>query len=111
MRSCPVVLVVAFLLSLLAPVGAADAQQPANLPRVGFFRPAPPSPEAARILEAFKGGLREQGYVEGQNVAVDVRHPTSTTDGLAGIATDLVRQKPAAIFAAASSREASAPSP
>ena len=103
MRSRPVVLVVAFLLSLLAPVGAADAQQPVNLPRVGFFRPAPPSPEAARILEAFKGGLREQGYVEGQNVAVDVRHPTSTTDGLAGIATDLVRQKPTAIFAAASS--------
>lgn len=103
MRSRLVVLVVAVLLSLLGPLVAARAQQPTSVPRVGFFRPAPPSPEAARILEAFKGGLREQGYVEGQNVAVDVRHPTSIADGLAGIAADLVRQKPAVIFAAASS--------
>ena len=103
MRSRPVVVVVAVLLCLLAPLVVADAQQPANVPRIGFFRPAPPSPEAARILEAFKGGLREQGYVEGQNVAVDIRYPTSTTDPLAGIAADLIRQKPAAIFAAASS--------
>jgi len=102
MRSRPVVLLVAVLLWLLAPLGAAEAQPP-NVPRVGFFRPAPPSPEAARILEAFKGGLREQGYVDGQNVAVDVRYPSSTTDSLAGIAADLIRQKPAAIFAAASS--------
>ena len=102
MRSRPVVLLVAVLLWLLAPLGAAEAQPP-NVPRVAFFRPAPPSPEAARILEAFKGGLREQGYVDGQNVAVDVRYPSSTTDPLAGIAADLIRQKPAAIFAAASS--------
>ncbi len=103
MRSRPVVLVVAVLLSLLGPLVAARAQLPTSVPRVGFFRPAPPSPEAARILEAFKEGLREQGYVEGQNVAVDVRHPTSIADGLAGIAADLVRQKPAVIFAVASS--------
>jgi putative tryptophan/tyrosine transport system substrate-binding protein len=96
-------LLVAVLLGLVTLLGAADAQQPVNIPRVGFFRPAPPSPELARILESFKQGLREQGYVDGQNVAVDVRHPTTTTDQLSGIAAELVRLKPDAIFAAASS--------
>jgi putative ABC transport system substrate-binding protein len=71
--------------------------------RVGFFRPAPPSPELDRILEAFKRGLREQGYVEGQNVTIEVRFPTTTGDRLASIAADLVHLKPDAIFAAASS--------
>ena len=102
MRSSPVVLLGAFLLWLLAPLVAA-AQQPANVLRVGFFRPAPPSPEVARILEAFNRGLREQGYVDGQNVVVEVRFPTTTADRLAPIAADLVRLKPDAIFAAASS--------
>ena len=71
--------------------------------RVGFFRPAPPSPELDRILEAFKRGLREHGYVEGQNVTIEVRFPTTTGDRLASIAADLVHLKPDAIFAAASS--------
>ena len=102
MRSRSVVFLVAVLLGLLPPLGAA-AQHPANIPRVGFFRPAPPSPEVALILEAFKRGLREQGYVDGQNVAVEVRFPTTTADRLAPIAADLVRLKPDAIFAAASS--------
>jgi len=103
MRSRIAGLPLAVLLGLLAPLGAADAQQPVNIPRVGFFRPAPPSPELARILESFKQGLREQGYVEGQNVAVEVRYPITTTDQLPGIAAELVRLKPDAIFAAASS--------
>ena len=103
MRSRPSVLLVASLLGLVAPLPAADAQPSASMPRVGFFRPAPPSPEVARILEAFKQGLREQGYVEGQNVVVEVRFPTTTADRLSDIATELVRLKPNAIFAAASS--------
>lgn len=103
MRMRPVVLLGAVLVSLLAPVVAARAQPHAQIARVGFFRPAPPSPEATRILEAFKGGLREQGYIEGQNLAVEVRFPTTTTDRLADIAADLVQKKPDAIFAAASS--------
>ena len=103
MRMRPVVLLGAVLVCLLAPVVAVRAQPHAQIARVGFFRPAPPSPEATRILEAFKGGLREQGYIEGQNLAVEVRFPTTTTDRLADIAADLVRKKPDAIFAAASS--------
>lgn len=88
--------------SLLAAPLVAEAQK-AAMARVGFFRPAPPSPELDRILEAFKRGLREQGYVEGQNVAIEVRFPTTTADRLAPIAADLVGLKLDAIFAAASS--------
>ena len=87
---------------LLATPLAAEAQKTA-MARVGFFRPAPPSPELDRILEAFKRGLREHGYVEGQNVTIEVRFPTTTGDRLASIAADLVHLKPDAIFAAASS--------
>jgi len=103
MRFRPSALLLASLLGLAAMLPAAHAQHPTNIPRVGFFRPAPPSPEAARILEAFKQGLREQGYVDGQTVAVEVRYPATTADRLSDIALELVRLKPSAIFAAASS--------
>jgi putative tryptophan/tyrosine transport system substrate-binding protein len=96
-------LLVAVLLGLLAPPVAADAQQPAVIARVGILRPAPPSPEVAMILEAFKQGLREHGYIEGQNVAVEFRFPTNNTDRLSAIAVDLLRVKPDVLFAAASS--------
>ena len=103
MRSRPAVLLIAFLLGLPAPLGVIEAQQATNIPRVGFFRPAPPSPEAARILAAFKQGLREQGYADGENVVVEVRFPKATTDSLPDIAAELARLKPSVIFAAASS--------
>jgi len=91
------------LLGLLALLGAAAAQQPpANTPRVVFFRPAPPSPEFERIVGSFKQGLRDQGYVEGQNVTVDVRYPAATTDQLSEIAAGVVHLKPDVIFAVAS---------
>ena len=96
-------LAVIFSVSLtLAPL-ASEAQQPAAIARVGILRPAPPSPEVAMILEAFKQGLREHGYIEGQNVAVEFRFPTSNTDRLSDIAVNLVRLKPDVMFAAASS--------
>jgi putative ABC transport system substrate-binding protein len=103
MSSRTVGLLVALLLGPLAPLVAADAQQPATVPRVGILRPAPPSPEVTQIIHAFKQGLREHGYVEGQNVAVEFRFPTSPADRLSDIAADLVRLKPDVIFAAASS--------
>jgi len=96
-------LLVALLLGLVAALGAADAQQPPTIARVGILRPAPPSPEVAIILEAFKQGLREHGYIEGQSVAIDFRFPKDNIDRLSDIALDLVRVKPDVVFAAASS--------
>lgn len=104
MRPAVTVLLAAALLVLATLPGAADAQQAsATISRVVFFRPAPPSPELDRILESFKLGLRDQGYQEGQNVAVDVRYPASTDDRLSDIAAGIVGLKPDVIFAVASS--------
>src|SRR5262249_32831248 len=78
-------------------------QQPPAVARVGILRPAPPSPEVGMILEAFKRGLREHGYIEGQSVAVDFRFPRNNTDRLSDIALDLVPLRPDGLFAAAPS--------
>jgi putative ABC transport system substrate-binding protein len=50
---------------------AARAQQP-KVSRIGLLAPAPPTPT---MLSAFRDGLRERGYVEGQNLFIDVRWP------------------------------------
>lgn len=57
---------------LLAPLPA-DAQQPAKVSRVGFLNPASASAVPARV-EIFREGLRELGYVEGENIAIEYRY-------------------------------------
>ncbi len=56
---------------LLAPL-AADAQAPAKVPRIGFLSFFSPT-DLAHLLEAFRRGLRELGYVDGQNIAIEYR--------------------------------------
>ena len=51
------------------------------------------------VIDAFKQGLGEQGYVEGQNLVLDHRHAGATLDGLPALAADLVRAKPDVIVA------------
>jgi len=95
-----------FLLTSLAGIIATPATgqgQPTKVARVGLLRPAPPSPEVPQILAAFKDGLREHGYGDGRNLAVDFRFPTRDGERLADIAANLVRTHPEAILAAASS--------
>src|SRR5271165_1973001 len=53
---------------------AARAQQP-KVWRVGVLAPVPPLPA---MLSAFRDGMRERGYVEGQNLSIDVRCPQGT---------------------------------
>ena len=69
-RSATVVIL--FLLS--ASLGTAAAQPPEKGPRVGYLNPGSSSdPLRQRRLEAFRQGLRELGYVEGQNIAIESR--------------------------------------
>ena len=49
------------------------AQQPKKVPRVGYLAAVSASADRPR-LEAFRQGLRDLGYVEGQNIIIDYRH-------------------------------------
>ena len=72
---------------LLAPVPI-DAQTAAKIPRIGMLRlGSPPDP----LVEAFRQGLRDLGYVEGQKISIEDRWAEGREDRLPALATELVR--------------------
>jgi putative tryptophan/tyrosine transport system substrate-binding protein len=74
---------------------AARAQQ-SNLPVVGFLHSGSPEGRALRIA-AFRQGLAESGYVEGQNVTIEYRWAEERYERLAALAADLVQRQVAVI--------------
>jgi putative ABC transport system substrate-binding protein len=79
---------------------AARAQQPA-MPVIGFLNPTSPGTNADR-LRGFHQGLKESGYVEGENVAIENRWAESQVDRLPELAADLARRRVAVIVTFAS---------
>jgi ABC-type uncharacterized transport system substrate-binding protein len=86
------------LLLLSASVGTAAAQLPAKVPRVGYLSPGfSGDPVRVGRLQAFRQGLRELGYVEGQNIAIESRWTEGVYERYPDLAADLVRLKVDAI--------------
>jgi putative tryptophan/tyrosine transport system substrate-binding protein len=85
---------------------AARAQQSA-MPVVGFLHVG--SAEAfPQIVTAFRGGLKETGFIKGQSVSIDFRWADGKYDRLPTLAAELVRRQVAVIFAAGGSAPAQA---
>jgi putative ABC transport system substrate-binding protein len=82
------------LAGVLAAPLAAEAQPAGKVPRTGYLSPGfATDPMRERFLEAFRQGLRELGYVEGQNIAIESRWAEGKDDRLPALAADLVRSK------------------
>ena len=80
---------IATAVGLLAAPLAAEAQRVSKLPRVGVLSPFTSASDS--FLEAFRQGLRDLGYVEGQNVLLEYRSAEGTADRLPGLAAQLTR--------------------
>ncbi|HEY7321400.1 MAG TPA: ABC transporter substrate-binding protein [Candidatus Binatia bacterium] len=81
---------------------SASAQQPKKIPRIGVLSAFSPSSELSR-LEAFRQGLRELGYIEGQNIVIEYRYGEGNRDRARELAAELERLKVDLIVAAGGS--------
>jgi putative ABC transport system substrate-binding protein len=82
----------AFCSMLLALPFPARAQQPKKVPRIGYLSSGNAASESARA-EAIRLALRERGYIEGQNIAIEYRYAEGKIDRLPELVAELVRLK------------------
>ena len=92
-------LLMTLILSLLATPLVTDAQQAAKVHRIGQLV-AGSSSSYSHLLEAFRQGLRDLGYVEGQDLVIEERYAEGSQERLPDLAAELVRLQVDVIVAA-----------
>jgi ABC-type uncharacterized transport system substrate-binding protein len=98
--SAPSILVAMMLLA----VGVtAQAQQPKKVSRLGYLSPVDAATDSPRA-EGIRLALRELGYIEGQNIAIEYRYAEGRPDRESGLAAELVRLKVDIIVVASGDR-------
>jgi putative tryptophan/tyrosine transport system substrate-binding protein len=80
------------LLIFILGTHVAEAQQPKKITKIGALFPSNPS-AAAHLLEAFRQGMRELGYVEGKTVVLELRYGESRAERISELARELVGLK------------------
>jgi ABC-type uncharacterized transport system substrate-binding protein len=82
----------AIFVTLSACGAVAEAQQPKKVPRIGYLSATDPADESTHS-EAIRLALRELGYIEGQNIAIEYRYGEGKVDRQSALAAELVRLK------------------
>jgi putative ABC transport system substrate-binding protein len=80
------------LVVLLAVAVIAEAQQPKEVPRIGYLSSSDPASESTRA-ETIRLALRELGYIEGQNITIEYRYTEGKRDRAPELVSELVRLK------------------
>jgi putative tryptophan/tyrosine transport system substrate-binding protein len=93
------IFIVALVLGLLAPSLAADAQQVGRTVNIGYLGNSSPSLES-NLVEAFREGLRQLGYVEGRNLIIKFAWAEGQQERHPALARELVRLTPDVILTA-----------
>jgi putative ABC transport system substrate-binding protein len=85
----PSILVAVVLLALGV---IAEAQQSKKVPRIGYLSPSDPASDSTRA-EPIRAALRDLGYIEGQNIAIEYRYSEGKRDRAPELVSELVRLK------------------
>jgi putative tryptophan/tyrosine transport system substrate-binding protein len=88
-------LLLCLLITVLLITGLSEAQQPGKVPRIGMFSP---DAEAGVCPDGFRQGMRQLGYVDGQNVSIEFRSGESKPERFREIAAAVVRSGPDVIW-------------
>jgi putative ABC transport system substrate-binding protein len=86
------IIVVAFTISVPIAPSASQAQHGGHVPRVGYLGTSSASLES-ELVKAFREGLRDRGYVEGQNIVIEYRWAEGDYQRLPDLVADLVKLK------------------
>jgi putative ABC transport system substrate-binding protein len=85
-------LLLVFVSLFLASAPSSAAQQPTKVPRIGYLSNTDAATDSPRA-EGIRLALRELGYIEGQNIAIEYRYSEGKRDRASGLAAELVRLK------------------